>query len=640
MIMATEYMLSYTAAEINEKLGKIDSLVDPVAKTESMTQPVGVDKNGQLWTEPVDVSKQLDTLTLGQHTDGLIYIFIDGKPVGAGINIGTGGGSAEVKIATITIHENFDMPKVGDTLQLAWTISPANVTNKTLAFESSNDSVITVSTDGLVTAIETGSANVTARATDGTDIYCTITIDVLDKSVLDSIPTSYHTAMNTAISGVENEENVHILFADTHFTDTENLRHTFEIINYLAENTNCKSIIGLGDLIDGGGAVEAYNAIADNLKGNRSKLVLIDGNHEWYTNVGSTETVERASNRYKLTTPSNGWVWDTKCGFGYRIDHENSTLIFAMNTYDNIGATVDLGAMPGIGAAVSTKQHVKLMELLCDYPAYKVIVVSHLCLDPSANLSMSAKISTASTFIQPLLKAHGNAVMFAGHLHGSMDGSKAPVPMWVLENDNAGFYDISKHDWSADTVNTWFNNAVPPFTDENGLNQAITVIKVLDDKVVGYGIGKQPNFELNFITNDKTMVCVREVDLNNHSSIGNNITKVVDENNVLSITGAGALVGQWITYKICDVPVGKTYAFAIKYKFIDTSSAFENRGFTNKTTANISQFAHDDYIYQYGTYKNTGNSEVPIKVEFGIAAVPSATVQISDMEYCYADITD
>lgn len=85
--MATEYKLSYPAAQINEKLGKIvdldttltnegeaadskatgdalnqlkDDLANkvpktdyaPEAKTDAMTQPVGKDENGKLWTAP------------------------------------------------------------------------------------------------------------------------------------------------------------------------------------------------------------------------------------------------------------------------------------------------------------------------------------------------------------------------------------------------------------------------------------------------------------------------------------------------------------------------------------------------------------------------------------------------------------
>ena len=54
--MATEFTLSYTANEINEKLGKVDNF------------------------------------TLGVHTDGLVYLFANGKPVGSGVQFVTNTG--------------------------------------------------------------------------------------------------------------------------------------------------------------------------------------------------------------------------------------------------------------------------------------------------------------------------------------------------------------------------------------------------------------------------------------------------------------------------------------------------------------------------------------------------------------------
>lgn len=63
--MATEYKLSYTASEINERLTMVS----------------------QLSSEKVDKSG----ISLGIASDGLIYIFVDGSPVGAGVPQGTSG---------------------------------------------------------------------------------------------------------------------------------------------------------------------------------------------------------------------------------------------------------------------------------------------------------------------------------------------------------------------------------------------------------------------------------------------------------------------------------------------------------------------------------------------------------------------
>lgn len=138
--MATEYKLSYTASEIDEKLGKIDDLatksevptktsdltndsgfltsyaeIDPTvpAWAKASTKPsytaseVGADVSGtasnlvsvhnttsnthsdireqisQLSTDKADKS----AMTLGVHTDGLVYLFINGAPQGNGLDI-------------------------------------------------------------------------------------------------------------------------------------------------------------------------------------------------------------------------------------------------------------------------------------------------------------------------------------------------------------------------------------------------------------------------------------------------------------------------------------------------------------------------------------------------------------------------
>lgn len=68
--MATEYKLSYTASQIDEKLGKIDNLATK-ASVETLSSEKA-NKSG---------------LTLGVHTDGLVYLFIDGVPHGNGLDI-------------------------------------------------------------------------------------------------------------------------------------------------------------------------------------------------------------------------------------------------------------------------------------------------------------------------------------------------------------------------------------------------------------------------------------------------------------------------------------------------------------------------------------------------------------------------
>ena len=62
-----------------------------------------------------------------------------------------------------------------ETFQLSATVSPDNATDKTVTWSSSNTAVATVSSNGLVTAVQEGSATITAKAGDKT-ATCTVTV--------------------------------------------------------------------------------------------------------------------------------------------------------------------------------------------------------------------------------------------------------------------------------------------------------------------------------------------------------------------------------------------------------------------------------------------------------------------------------
>ena len=65
---------------------------------------------------------------------------------------------------------------VDETIRLTWNIEPANATNPTLTFKSSNDRVATVDENGLVTARSSGKVTITAMTTDGSRRKATIAV--------------------------------------------------------------------------------------------------------------------------------------------------------------------------------------------------------------------------------------------------------------------------------------------------------------------------------------------------------------------------------------------------------------------------------------------------------------------------------
>ena len=101
-----------------------------------------------------------------------------------------------IKVTGISLNYTSVSLVKGDTRQLRATVTPSNATDKTVKWSSSNSSVAWVSSDGLVTAVERGTATITCKANDGSGV--TGICDVTVASVKDY---SYFTAKT--VEGIE-----------------------------------------------------------------------------------------------------------------------------------------------------------------------------------------------------------------------------------------------------------------------------------------------------------------------------------------------------------------------------------------------------------------------------------------------------
>lgn len=90
---------------------------------------------------------------------------------------GSGGGGESVSVTGISLNKTSLNLSVGGTAQLSATVSPSDATNKTVAWSSSNNSVATVSQDGLVTGVGVGETTITVTTADGgyTDV-CSVVV--------------------------------------------------------------------------------------------------------------------------------------------------------------------------------------------------------------------------------------------------------------------------------------------------------------------------------------------------------------------------------------------------------------------------------------------------------------------------------
>ncbi|MDO5527699.1 MAG: Ig-like domain-containing protein [Prevotella sp.] len=86
--------------------------------------------------------------------------------------------STSVSVTSVTLNQSSISLKEGNTYQLSASVYPANATNKNVNWSSSNTSVASVCSYGLISAKSSGTATVTCRAADGSGKYATCRVSV------------------------------------------------------------------------------------------------------------------------------------------------------------------------------------------------------------------------------------------------------------------------------------------------------------------------------------------------------------------------------------------------------------------------------------------------------------------------------
>lgn len=99
-------------------------------------------------------------------------------------------------VTSVTISPSSLSLIVGETSQLTATVLPTDADDRTLSWSSSNTSVATVDEDGLVSAVGSGTATITAIAQDGSGVYgsCSVTVNeastYIDATAISATATS------------------------------------------------------------------------------------------------------------------------------------------------------------------------------------------------------------------------------------------------------------------------------------------------------------------------------------------------------------------------------------------------------------------------------------------------------------------
>lgn len=96
-----------------------------------------------------------------------------------------------VPVETIKLNTDTVDLKVGETFQMVAVVYPENATNKDIVWTIENESIATISEDGLITAVSEGVTGITATAADNPDIWVSAIVNVSAvESALDNVDSS------------------------------------------------------------------------------------------------------------------------------------------------------------------------------------------------------------------------------------------------------------------------------------------------------------------------------------------------------------------------------------------------------------------------------------------------------------------
>ena len=114
----------------------------------------------------------------------------------------------EIPISEVVIDKVNAIVEKGETVQLTATVGPENHTDDaTITWTSSDESVATVDANGLVTAVASGKATITATASNGTKAICEITVPAHIESIELSGKTVIDRNETTVLAVTYNPEN-------------------------------------------------------------------------------------------------------------------------------------------------------------------------------------------------------------------------------------------------------------------------------------------------------------------------------------------------------------------------------------------------------------------------------------------------
>lgn len=97
--------------------------------------------------------------------------------------------TAAIPVASITLNASTKSLAKGSTFQLTATVLPADATNKTVTWTSSDSTKVSVSSSGLITALKSGTATITAKTNNNKTATCAVTVTAIVKTPTNLVAT-------------------------------------------------------------------------------------------------------------------------------------------------------------------------------------------------------------------------------------------------------------------------------------------------------------------------------------------------------------------------------------------------------------------------------------------------------------------
>lgn len=143
--------ISFSNVTFNENEFRLNS----TANSRDYINVISYDK-GQTWIGYVVGAGSSSNGNNAQVGNGFVVVGVDGSSP-----------TQPIAVTSVSLSPSTFSAEIGETTQLAATVLPANATNQNVTFKSSNLTVATVSSTGLVTAVGAGTATITATTVDG-----------------------------------------------------------------------------------------------------------------------------------------------------------------------------------------------------------------------------------------------------------------------------------------------------------------------------------------------------------------------------------------------------------------------------------------------------------------------------------------